>query len=146
MATITPTTAPADGSEAVATTRTDRSALRRATLVIAAVAAVGTSAAAAALHAAGVSFAIDGESIPVLGFAQMTFLWTLVGGVLAGSFRKRSAHPQRRFVQATIALTVLSCIPSVTAPASTGTRAALVVTHLVAAAIAIPLLARRLAD
>lgn len=133
-----------DAIDASGAGRSPRSALRRTTLATAAIGAVATTAAAAALHAAGVSFAIDGEAIPLLGFAQMSFLWTLVGGVVAGSFRKRSAHPRLRFVQTTIVLTVLSCVPSVTAPASNGTRAALVATHLVAAAIAIPLLARRL--
>ncbi|MGN6695990.1 MAG: DUF6069 family protein [Aquihabitans sp.] len=148
MATITRTTSttPSTSTDTGATTKAQRASLRKATLAVGAVAAIATTAAAAALHAAGVSFAIDGEAIPLLGFAQMAFLWTLVGGVLAGSLRKRSAHPRLRWIQTTIVLTVLSCIPSVTAPASPGTKAALCVTHLVAAAIVIPVLARRLAE
>ena len=145
MATITRSQTTTDPNPA-ASTRADRSSLRKATVAVGATAAVATTAVAALLHAAGVTFAIDGEAIPLLGFAQMAFLWTLVGGVLAGSLRKRSAQPRHRWIQATVVLTALSCMPSVTAPASTGTRLALCLTHLVAAAIVIPVLARHLAD
>jgi len=150
MTTSTPITnartTPGDDATAVTPGRSARSSLRRATVAAAAAAGLGATAAAAALHAAGVSFAIDGEAIPLLAFTQMAFLWTLVGGVVAGSLRKRAAQPRRRFLQSTIALTLLSCVPSMTASASNGTRAALVATHLVAAVIAIPLLARQLED
>lgn len=155
MATTTPiptnptasTSSTAAGSEApIVAGRSDRSTLRRTTVVVGGAAAVATAAAAAALHAAGVTFEVDGEPIPLLGFGQMAFLWTIVGGVIAGSIRKRSAHARRRWIQVTLGLTALSCLPSVTAPASTGTRAALCLTHLVAAAVVIPVIARRLTD
>jgi hypothetical protein len=145
----TPTsTAPTttSGAAGVEPVRAARRALRRRTLAVGAAAALATTATAAVLHAAGVTFEVDGEAIPLLGFAQMTFLWTLVGGLLAGSLRKRAQRPARRFVQVTVGLTALSCVPSLTAPASTGTRLALCATHLVAAAIVIPVLARRLGD
>lgn len=139
------TSAPApSGSAAEVAARTG--SLRTTTIVAGLVAAAVTTGAAAALHAAGVSFEIDGKEIPLLGFAQMTFLGAVIGGLLAWALRTRSAHPRRRFLQATGGLFVLTAIPSVTVPPETGTKLALVATHLIAAAIIVPVLARRLAD
>lgn len=142
MATITRTTT--EPSEPAASSRP--ASLRGITVGIGLAAAVASTAVAAVLHAAGVSFEIDGEMIPLAAFAQMTFLGAVIGGILAGSIRKRSTQPRTRFLQITIALTVLTCIPSVLLPPEVATKAALVLTHLVPAAIVIPVLARRLAD
>lgn len=120
--------------------------LRRTTVVVGACAAAAVTALAATAHAAGVPFRIDGEAIPPAGFAQLTFVCALVGGVLAAALRRRSAAPARRFVQVTAGLVVLSCLPSVALPPDVATRAALVATHLLAAAVIVPALARRLAD
>jgi hypothetical protein len=49
-------------------------------------------------------------------------------------------------VVTTIALTALSFIPDVLADAHAATRLSLMLTHAVAAAVAIPLLAARLSD
>jgi hypothetical protein len=159
MATITPTTTTtttttppttAAASQAATTTATvdeaGASSLRGLTVRVGLAAAAATTALAAALHAAGVSFEIDGETIPMLGFAQMVLIGALIGGVLAGSLRKRSAAARTRFLQSTAVLTVLSCVPSVAMPQDAATKVALVATHLVAAAIVVPVLARRLAD
>jgi hypothetical protein len=43
------------------------------------VAAAATAATAALADGAGVPLQIDGESIPVFGFAQLTFMFVLVG-------------------------------------------------------------------
>jgi hypothetical protein len=109
-------------------------------------AAIATSAYAAVVHAAGVSFEIKGEAIPVLGFAQLTFVGAIVGTVLAVVINRKAQHPARTFVRTTVALTVLSFVPDVLADASTSTRIALVLSHVVAAAIVIPALASRLHD
>src|SRR5690242_10716209 len=90
--------------------------LTRTTLAVGAVAAAIVTAAAGLLHAAGVSFAIDGETIPLLGFAQLTFVGAVIGGFLLAALNRWSAAPHRRFVQVAVALTVLSCVPSVTMP------------------------------
>src|SRR4051812_41671500 len=90
--------------------------LRRTTVVSGVAAAAATTAVAAAAHAAGVSFAVQGEMIPLAGFAQMAFLGAVIGGVLLAVLNRRSAEPRRRFLQATVALTALSCIPSVAWP------------------------------
>jgi peptidoglycan/LPS O-acetylase OafA/YrhL len=126
-------------------TRTSRS-LRRTTVLSGVVAAVVVTAAAAMAHAAGVSFEIDGETIPLAGFAQMTLLGAVVGGVLLAVLNRRSSAARTRFVQTSVVLTALSCIPSVAWPDDTATKVVLVATHLIAAAIVVPALARHAND
>jgi hypothetical protein len=118
------------------------SSLRRATVVSGLVAAAVTTAAAAAADAAGVSFEIEGETIPLLGFAQMTVLGAVIGGLLLAGLNRWSTSARQRFVQATVALTALSCIPSVAMPDAAGTQVTLVALHVLAAAIIVPVLAQ----
>jgi len=115
-------------------------------LIAGAAAAVATSAYAAIAHAAGVSFEIKGEAIPVLGFAQVTFVCSIIGTVLAVALNRKARHAARTFVRTAVALTVLSFVPDVLADASASTRIALVLSHVLAAAIVIPALASRLQD
>ncbi|MEY2419444.1 MAG: hypothetical protein QOG90_2124 [Actinomycetota bacterium] len=115
-------------------------------LKAAAVAAVATTAFAAVTHAAGVSYAIKGEAIPVLGFGQLTFAFSLVGVALAAVLARRARHAQSTFIRATVGLTLLSFIPDITAQASSATRLSLMLAHVIAAAIVIPQLAARLSD
>src|SRR5262245_2796430 len=128
------------------TSTTKPRSLRRTTLVVGAGAAVATTAAAAALHGAGVSFEIDGEMIPLAGFAQLTFISALIGGVMVAACNRRSQTPHHRFVQLAIALTALSCVPSVALPPEAATKVALVALHVLAAAIIVPVLARYATD
>jgi hypothetical protein len=114
--------------------------LRRAAGRSAVLAAGATTAVAALGLAAGVPLAVEGEPIPLLGFAQMTLLCTALGVVLAAALRRWAAHPQRTFTVATIALTALSIVPDLIVPATAATRVVLILTHLVAAAIVIPAL------
>jgi hypothetical protein len=120
--------------------------LRRTTVVIGVIAAAVVTAVAGLLHAAGVSFEIDGEMIPLLGFAQLTFVGAVVGGFLLAGLNRWSAAPRRRFLQAGVALTALSCVPSVTMPDDLATKVALVALHLLAAAVILPVLLRRAND
>jgi hypothetical protein len=85
-----------------------------------------------------------GESIPILGFAQMTLLCTAIGILLARVIGRRSSNPRALFTKVAIALTALSFVPDLTLDASTATKVTLMVTHVVAAVIVIPTLARRL--
>ena len=124
-----------------ATTQPSRS-LRRSTVVSGLVAAAVTTAAVAGVHAAGVSFEIEGEMIPLLGFAQMTFVGAVLGGLLLAGLNRWSRSARQRFVQATVALTALSCAPSVAMPDDAGSQVALVALHVLAAAIIVPVLAR----
>jgi hypothetical protein len=110
------------------------------------VASAATTAVAGTAHAAGVSLDLAGEAIPLVGFAQLTFLCTMIGTLLAVVFARRASSPRHTFVVTTLVLTALSIVPDVIADAAVSTRITLALTHLVAAAIVIPALSSRLAD
>ena len=106
------------------------------------VAAVATTVVAVAAKAIDVPVTIEGEEIPVLGFAQLTLVCTAIGiGIARLCGGRRSL-----FVRITLALTALSFVPDLTADASTATKVTLMLTHIVAAAIVIPALARRVGE
>jgi hypothetical protein len=112
-------------------------------LVAAGLAAVATSAVAAAGEFAGIGLIVGGAAIPVSGFAVLTAICSVVGLALALVLRW-ARRPRAVFLRTTIALTALSLVPDVLADASPATKVLLMVTHLVAAAIVIPVVARRL--
>ena len=118
--------------------------LIRGGVVALAAASIATVTVATAGHAIGISLDVDGAPIPVLGFGTLTALFSFVGLVLAGVLARTVRHPRRAFVRTTVVLTVLSLIPDVLVDAAPATRALLMLTHLVAAAIVIPAVARRL--
>jgi hypothetical protein len=109
-------------------------------------AAAATTVVAAVARGLDVSLAIDGEAIPIAGFAQLTLFFTAVGVVLARVMARRASQPRSTFVTTTIALTVLSFVPDALLSADTASKLTLVVTHLVAAAIVIPALSARLPE
>ncbi|MEU4335434.1 DUF6069 family protein [Micromonospora lupini] len=114
--------------------------------VLATVAAsAATMAVAAAGHAAGIGLDVSGAPIPVTGFGVLTAVFSSVGVLLAVLLSRFARSPRRAFVRTTVVLTVLSLVPDVLADAGTATKALLMLTHLVAAAIVIPAVARRLA-
>ena len=104
-----------------------------------AIAAVGTTGVAAIASAADVSLEVDSTAIPIPAFAW----WTLVGAAL-GIVLARVLRERRRFVVVTTVAVGLSLIPAIAAPDDTATKAVLVGAHLLAAAIIIPTLGRRL--
>ena len=57
----------------------------------------------------------------------------------------RAGHPRHTFVTTALALTAVSLVPDVMVDATTASKLVLGLTHLVAAAIVIPTLAKRLA-
>jgi hypothetical protein len=116
----------------------------RVGLVAGAIASAVNTAFAVVVHELGVSLEIAGERIPVLGFAQLTMVGALVGILLAAVLARRSRSPRTWFVRVTVALTALSLVPDVTIDADLATRLALGLTHLIAAAIVVPMIARRL--
>jgi hypothetical protein len=145
MSTTFATTTHTSTSTTEAPARTTRArALWVAGLVSGAVAAVATTVIAAAARAADVPLAIDGEQIPLLGFAQLTMACAVIGTVMAVSFAKWARRPQRMFVVTTVALTAVSFVPDLLADATTGSKLVLMLTHVVAAAIVVPTLAKRL--
>src|SRR4051812_17869666 len=105
-----PTTTDPTSTSSAPTTRTGRSVWRTG-LAAGAVAAGATAAFAAIVDAVGVSLAVGGETIPVAGFAQVTFVAALIGTVLAAALDRRARHPRRAFLRTTIALTALSFVP-----------------------------------
>lgn len=114
--------------------------------IAAAVAAsVATMAVAAAGHAAGIGLDVSGAAIPVAGFGMLTAVFSLVGVIIAAVLARFARGPRRAFVRTTVVLTVLSLVPDVLADAAPATKALLMLTHLVAASIVIPVVARRLA-
>jgi hypothetical protein len=127
---------------ATTSTAKGRRPLLRAGVRYGALAAVATTAVAVAAKAIGVSLEADGEAFPILAFAQMTLLCTFVGVGVA-----KLARTRRRFTTTAVALVALSFVPDLTLAATdTATRLALMLTHVVAAAIVIPALRARLAD
>ena len=137
------TTAAAATSPAVG--RRAGAPLLRVGLLAVLLAAVATMALAAAGHAAGISLDMAGKPIPVSAFGFLTFSFGLVGVLLAAALSRWSSQPRRAFVTTTAVLTVLSLVPDVLADVAGSTRALLITSHLVAAAIIVPPLARRLA-
>ena len=114
--------------------------------VLATVAAsAATPVVAAAATVAGISLDIGGEPIPVLGFGTLTAFFSLIGVVMAVVMARFARRPRSTFVRTTVVLTALSLVPDVLAPAAPTTKALLMLTHLVAAAIVIPAVARKLA-
>jgi hypothetical protein len=142
--TATTITTPHPSQYAEATQTVTGRRIVRVGVAAGAAAAVATSAFAAIADAVGVSLKVGGESIPVVGFAQVTFVAAIIGTVLAVALARRARHPQRTFVRTTLALTALSFVPDVLADAGGATRLTLALSHVVAAAIVIPLLASRL--
>ncbi|MEV5084537.1 DUF6069 family protein, partial [Streptomyces sp. NPDC056159] len=62
-------------------------------LAFAAEGAAAATVVAAVADAAGVSLEIAGERIPLLGFTQLAFVFSVVGVALAAAFRRWSGRP-----------------------------------------------------
>lgn len=107
-------------------------------------AAAATTAGAALARALGVDFEVPdgGESIPVGGFAVVTGFFSLVGVVIAAALQRWGSRPAEQFVATAVALTVVSLVPPFLVGASPRTVGALVVLHLVAAAVVVPVVSR----
>ncbi|WP_433280986.1 DUF6069 family protein [Pseudonocardia xinjiangensis] len=107
-------------------------------------AAAATTAVALAGQTAGISLDIAGAPIPQSGFATLTVIFSAIGLLIAVSLRRFARHPRTAWIRTTMALTALSLVPDVLVDAAPTTKMLLMATHLVAAAIVIPTVARRL--
>jgi hypothetical protein len=107
-------------------------------------AAAATALVAAAGQAVGISTAVSGAPIPTSGFAVLTVIFSVLGLAIATALRRFARHPRTAWIRTTVALTVLSFVPDVLADAAVATKVLLMLTHVVAAAIVIPAVARRL--
>ena len=109
-------TATTTSTTAISTPARRSHPLVKATLVSGLVAAAATTTMAVAADAAGVPLAIDGEQIPFLGFAQMSLLGAVIGGLIVAALNRWSDRPRQRFEIVAVVLTLLSCVPSVALP------------------------------
>ena len=126
----------------------DRASVRsiwKATGLYGAIAAVATTIVALAARASGIALDVEGEQIPLLGFAQLTLAGAVIGGVIATVLHKRARHPQRTFVVTTVVLTALSIVPDVAIDSGVASKLVLAFTHVVAAVLIVPALAARTA-
>jgi hypothetical protein len=128
----------------VTTTTTPSNSLVTSGLIAAAVAAAATATVAAAGDSAGISLAIGGKPLPAFMFAVLTAVFSGVGLLLALVLARTASRPRTAFVRTTVVLTALSLVPDVLADAAVSTKMLLMLTHLVAAVIVIPTIARRL--
>jgi hypothetical protein len=113
--------------------------------VAAAAASVATVTVAAVGHAAGISLHLRDAPLPVITFGLLTAVFSLVGVLLGVVLAYQARSPRRTFVRTTVVLTAVSLVLPAIADAGAATKALLLLTHLVAAAIVIPAVARRLA-
>jgi hypothetical protein len=116
--------------------------LPRTTVWVGVLAGAATTAGAVSLRAAGVLLAVHGK-IPLAGFAEITFIAAVIGGVLLALVIRRSSAPRQRFSQIATGLTAISCVAPAAFADTTASKIALVALHLVAAAIIVPVLARQ---
>lgn len=119
--------------------------LRRSTVAAGAAGAAATTGLAAVVRATGVNLAAHGP-IPLAGFAQLTFVAAVLGGLLAALLNRYGAGARRRFLRIAGVLTALSCLVPLAAGDDLASRIGLVATHLLAAAIIVPVLARQITD
>jgi Family of unknown function (DUF6069) len=141
---MTATTTPASNDDIVLDAPPTPPRLLVPGLIAGAIAAGATSAIVLVAHAAGDAVAVGGKQIPVGGFAQFVLVGALIGIALARMFSRRAQRPRSTFVRTTMVLTALSFVPDLLVEAPSGSKLALVLTHVIAAAIIIPSLAARL--
>src|ERR1700676_364339 len=60
-------------------------------------ASAATMAVAAFASALDVPIEVGGKAIPLLGFAQLTFIGAIIGAILAVVLSNRATHPRRTF-------------------------------------------------
>lgn len=118
--------------------------LARTGLIAAAAAAAATGLGAGLAGVAGIHLDVEGGRIPASGIAFVTAVLSLVGVALAAALLRWTAHPAPMFVRVAGALTTISLVPPLVWADDAASAATLIVLHLAAAAIVIPMLARAL--
>jgi hypothetical protein len=88
-----------------------------------------------------------GASIAPSDFSGGVVTCTVGGALLAVALAHWAKRPARTFLRATVALTVVSLVfPAIASQTEVSTKITLGLAHLVAAAIVIPIITRRLSD
>lgn len=108
------------------------------------IASAATAAAAAVASALGVSFAVDGKPIPLLGFANLTFIFSMIGVGIAAILARKAQHPRQAWIRITVALVLVSFIPDAISGFDLTSALTLMALHVLAAVIVIPTVASRL--
>jgi len=143
--TTIPTTSISTITTEPATRRTDR---RRSLWLTGAASGVAAAAATTlivvAARAADISVSVQGQQIPLFGFAQLTLVGAVIGVVLAKALARWARRPRHTFVATTVALTALSLVPDAIVDATAASKVVLMLTHVVAATIIVPRVAIRL--
>jgi hypothetical protein len=146
------TTASLTSDTRVTTAAPSRRSLLRVGAVAGVAAAVATELVAAVARVSDVSMEAGGfgadtaEPIPVVGFAVATLIWTAVGILMAIAMTRWAKRPAHTFTVTAVVLTAVSLVPPALAGSTTtGTKLVLVLTHVVAAVIVIPVLRHELA-
>ncbi|MFC4944604.1 DUF6069 family protein [Pseudonocardia sp. GCM10023141] len=139
MSATTYTAAPA-----TTTTAPSAGSLLRRGAVATVAAAAATTVIATVGQAVGISLAVSGAPIPPAGFATLTVVFAVLGLLIALVLRRFARSPRTAWIRTTVVLTALSLVPDLLADAAGSTKALLMGTHLVAAAIVIPAVAARL--
>jgi hypothetical protein len=131
---------------------------RLAKLPVSVTGAVAAAAGAAVLYAYGtLAQALDvpmrageigashAQAITPASFAIGVVLCTVAGTILAMVLARRAAHPARAFLRTSLVLVAISLVfPLAASHTATETRLTLALGHLIAAAIVIPIITRRL--
>jgi hypothetical protein len=126
-------------------TRARTGRLRPAGLLSGIVAAVATTLTVVVAHAAGEPVMMSGKQIPASGFAIFTIIGALFGIAIATILSRRARRPRTMFLRTTIVLTAVSIVPDVVSDATAKAKLVLIATHLIAAAIIVPVIAARVA-
>ncbi len=94
---------------------------------------------------AGEIGASHAQAITPASFAIGVVFCTVAGTILAMVLARRAAHPARAFLRTSLVLVAISLVfPLAASHTATETRLTLALGHLIAAAIVIPIIARRL--
>jgi hypothetical protein len=131
---------------------------RLAKLPVCVAGAIAALAAAAVLYAygtlakaldvpmrAGEMGASHAQAITAASFAAGVVFCTVAGTILAMVLARRAAHPARAFLRTSLVLVAISLVfPLAASHTGTATRLTLALGHLIAAAIVIPIITRRL--
>ncbi|MDT4921434.1 MAG: hypothetical protein QOI15_2336 [Pseudonocardiales bacterium] len=108
-------------------------------------AAAATEALVALAKTVGITVAIQGEELKAGGCAVVVLMCMVAGVALLAGLRRWAASPARTWTRATVALTALSFVPDLVVPdTAVGSRIVLMTAHVLAAAIIVPAVARRL--
>ncbi|TQL68615.1 hypothetical protein FB381_2510 [Nocardioides albertanoniae] len=117
-------------------------------LVATAIAAVATTVVAVVAKTAGVDFASSAGDVPISAFPMFTVYCSLVGVIIAEVMIRVTTLPRSSFQITTIVLTGLSLVPVVLPVFEFDLTfvAVLCLTHVVAAAIVVPMISVRMVE